>query len=300
MQKNYKLVSQTTPTTLQSTAQTDMSTIDSSNQHASTTFMVTPSSSRETIITDLSSILSEVTTPTPIQSTSTDLKTTTTPTPIQSTSTDMKTTTTKLLTTEQSALTSTPQVCSPTSPDYCECVADGMWTVIQRRFDGSVDFYRTWTEYKDGFGDENGEFWLGNEALHQMTSSTNYMLKVNLTNWDNITKYAVYDIFRIADEADGYRLTIGGYCGDAGDSMTGDHNRQMFSTKDRDNDMWDNHCAQARQGGWWYQFCGDANLNGVYYHDNNNVRGWGINWFKWPNFEGNSLKETTMMIKEVP
>ena len=255
-----------------------------------------------------------MTTPTPIQTRSTDLQTMTTstpstdlkkmttPTPIQSTSTDLKTTTTKQLTTEQSAITSTssPQVCSSTSPDYCECVAGGMWTVIQRRFDGSVDFYRTWTEYKEGFGDENGEFWPGNEALHQMTSSANYMLKLNLTNWDNVTKYAVYNTFRVADEADGYRLTIGGYCGDAGDSMTDHNNGQMFSTKDRDNDMWDNHCAQVRQGGWWYRFCGDANLNGVYYYDNDNVRAWGINWYEWPNFEGNSLKETTMMIKEFP
>ena len=79
-------------------------------------------------------------------------------------------------------------------PNYCECTADGIWTIIQKRFDGSVNFYRNWTDYKEGFGELNGEYWLGNDALHQITSNANYTLKIYLTGWDNVTKYAYTNV----------------------------------------------------------------------------------------------------------
>ena len=192
-----------------------------------------------------------------------------------------------------------------TVPDYCKCDADEIWIIVQTRFDGSVDFYRNWTDYKNGFGDLKGEYWLGNDLLHQMTSSSNCTLKIYLTDWNSVTKYAQYDIFKIADEDDGYRLTIGGYSGDAGESMIRLSDGQMFSTIDRDNDVWDGgHCAEQRDGGWWYGKCSDSNLNGIYYLDQGNFRITDIFWMSWYDMSnktsGYSLKETKMMIKSVP
>ena len=192
-----------------------------------------------------------------------------------------------------------------TVPGYCECDADEIWTIVQKRFDGSVDFYRNWTEYKNGFGDLNGEYWLGNDVLHLMTSGTNCTLKIYLTDRNSVTKYAQYDVFKIADEDDGYRLTIGGNSGDAGDSMRRLSDGQMFSTKDRDNDVWDGgHCAEQRDGGWWYGKCSDSNLNGIYHLDQGNFRITDIFWLSWYTMSnstsGYRLKETKMMIKSGP
>ncbi|RLV62300.1 hypothetical protein DV515_00019457, partial [Chloebia gouldiae] len=79
----------------------------------------------------------------------------------------------------------------------CEMDTEGGgWTVIQRRQDGSVDFNRTWNEYKEGFGDLNGEFWLGNDNIHRMTSQGEYSLRIDLEDWNNKHKHAFYQVFR--------------------------------------------------------------------------------------------------------
>ena len=96
----------------------------------------------------------------------------------------------------------------------------GGWTVVQRRLDGSVDFYLGWESYKNGFGNLNGEFWLGNDNLHRFTTTYDVMLRVDLEDFHGEITYAEYTTFKVADEADKYRLLIGGYSGSAGDSMT--------------------------------------------------------------------------------
>lgn len=45
----------------------------------------------------------------------------------------------------------------------------GGWTYIHNRYEGTQDFYLNWNEYKHGFGNLAGEFWLGLDHIYDMT-----------------------------------------------------------------------------------------------------------------------------------
>ena len=146
----------------------------------------------------------------------------------------------------------------------CDMVTDGGgWIVFQRRVDASVDFYLGWDDYKNGFGDLNGNFWLGLEKLHKLTSpGKGAMLRVDLKHARAPTtlRYAEYTKFEILSESKGYKLQVDGYSGDAGDSLS-KYNNFKFSTKDRDQDSSSGNCAKSRKGAWWYKSCSKSNLN---------------------------------------
>ena len=168
----------------------------------------------------------------------------------------------------------------------------GGWTVFQRRKDGSVDFYCNWVDYEEGFGDLNGEFWLGLSKIHRLTQDgTDCTLRVDLEDFENETGYAKYSTFNIGDSTTDYPITVGGYSGDAGDSLIY-HNGRKFSTRDRDNDLHDGSCAVEFSGAWWYYNCYYSNLNGLYLNEYN-VRG--VIWYFFR--ASNSLKVTEMKLK---
>ncbi|XP_035685156.1 uncharacterized protein LOC118421761 [Branchiostoma floridae] len=182
---------------------------------------------------------------------------------------------------------------------FCDMYTDGGgWTVFQRRQDGSEDFYRGWADYKAGFGKLDGEFWLGNDKLHRLTSQAQYELRVDLEDFEGNSAYAQYQVFTVGSEAERYNLTVGGYSGTAGDSMTAYHNGWPFSTKDRDYDGSTYPCAERCRGAWWYAHCHHSNLNGFYYAGNHTSRADGVNWLAWRGFYY-SLKHTEMKIRPI-
>ncbi|VDI59490.1 Hypothetical predicted protein, partial [Mytilus galloprovincialis] len=102
---------------------------------------------------------------------------------------------------------------------YCDMnTAGGGWLVFQRRQDGSVDFFRNWTDYKNGFGDLTGEFWLGNSKIHEITTKNEYELYILMEDLEGEQRYARYKTFYIGDIQSKFTLEIGGYSGNAGDS----------------------------------------------------------------------------------
>ncbi|XP_026057101.1 microfibril-associated glycoprotein 4-like [Carassius auratus] len=190
---------------------------------------------------------------------------------------------------------------------YCEMVSggkdedNGAWTVFQRRMDGSVNFYRPWNQYKRGFGNVEGEYWLGLENMYQLTSNRTYKLRVDLEDFEGNKAFALYSSFSVGPESDGYKLHVSGFSnGGAGDSLS-DHDGQKFTTVDKDQDSDNNNnCAKLHLGGFWYKDCMQANPNGVYIwglYDTQTIIG-----NVWSTWRGNGvgMKSISMKIKRVP
>ena len=87
-------------------------------------------------------------------------------------------------------------------------VSGGAWTPVQRRVDGSLDFYKTWNSYVHGFSDAQGNLWLGLEQIHQMTSDgETHELYITLQTHDLTSyKYAHYSSFTVGKICDRYIL----------------------------------------------------------------------------------------------
>ena len=96
---------------------------------------------------------------------------------------------------------------------YCDTTSGGGgWTVIQRRQDGSVDFYhKNWVEFEDGFGNLDGEFWLGLRSMNCLTSQGTWELRIDYELSNRTRSYLSYSQFRVGSAEDQYRLTISGY-----------------------------------------------------------------------------------------
>uniref|UniRef100_UPI0037E94D8D fibrinogen-like protein 1 n=1 Tax=Semicossyphus pulcher TaxID=241346 RepID=UPI0037E94D8D len=194
---------------------------------------------------------------------------------------------------------------------YCDMSDGGGWIVIQRRIDGTERFNRSWAEYKEGFGDmeaELREFWLGNDNLHYITTQGNYSLRINLEDFECNQRYAEYKNFKVANEKDHYQLDFGAYVGTAGDALSGSyqfgvsewasHQGMKFSTFDQDNDNYKGNCAQEDKGGWWFNKCHSAHLNGKYYPYGHYsaITDDGVVWYPWRGW-WYSLKTSIMKLR---
>ncbi|XP_068175880.1 angiopoietin-related protein 4-like [Antennarius striatus] len=150
----------------------------------------------------------------------------------------------------------------------CDMTSEGGWTVIQKRHDGSQNFNLQWESYKRGFGSLNGDFWLGLENIHSLSSQGQYILQVELMDWAGQQPPAARYRFQLDGEEKKFTLHL------LDESSTGNKETIMstgasglpFSTADADNDLTaDVNCADLLSGGWWFSSCGESNLNGRYF-----------------------------------
>lgn len=201
---------------------------------------------------------------------------------------------------------------------FCDmCIDDGDgWIIIQRRENDELAFHmKNWEEYKMGFGDYGGNYWIGLEKIHELTSTGQHELYIAFSDGLFEEKYAVYEDFSVDGEGNGYKLSVSSISTSRSsdnlqDSLS-DHNNQKFSTFDRDNDSLDtDNCAyhsSTYYGGWWFGQnsisntgdCIDSNLNGHYFENSaDHVNGDGIVW-QGVGSTSTSMKYTIMAIRPV-
>ena len=152
---------------------------------------------------------------------------------------------------------------------FCDTqTADGGWTVIQRREDGSVDFNRPWSDYEKGFGDLKGEFWYGLKNMNCLTQTGQWEMRVDFEFENKTRSYLHYNVFKVGSATDEYPLTISGFTGitPTDPFVTMPLNGLKFSTYDNDNDRHSINCASQDDGngGWWFNRCWRINLNLIY------------------------------------
>lgn len=106
--------------------------------------------------------------------------------------------------------------------------------------------YRVFCVCQRGFGNIDGEHWLGLDNIYNLGKQGDYKLMIELEDWTGKKVYAEYSSFHIESESEGYRLRLGTYQGNAGDSLSS-HNGKQFTTLDRDRDAfsgkWKAGCA---------------------------------------------------------
>lgn len=189
---------------------------------------------------------------------------------------------------------------------YCDQATDGGgWTVIQRRVDGSVDFFRDCKNYKKGFRPLQNEFWLGLDNIFTISSQGVYPrsneLRIDMKNLKGVYQHVKYKEFEIANENRQYLLHVGKYSGTATDELK-INNGQRFTTFDNDNDVHSTaNCGDAYKSGWWFKNCFTGNLNGIYHSGGKvTVTASGIHWgAKTPfsDYYENSLLFTEMKVR---
>ncbi|CAH2241924.1 jg27100 [Pararge aegeria aegeria] len=164
-------------------------------------------------------------------------------------------------------------------------------TLLQRRFNGSVEFNRKFSEYVHGFGKASSEFWLGLETMHELTADNCSSMRIDMTDIYGSVWFAEYDHFFVGSADTGYVLEVSGYYGNSSDAFEY-QNHMQFSAIDHDRDISNTHCAGNYEGGWWFSHCQHVNINGKYTL--------GLTWFDSARNEWIAVASSVMRLHRRP
>lgn len=153
--------------------------------------------------------------------------------------------------------------CSEPIKVWCDMETDGGgWTVFLMRQkpqnqSHALNFTRSWSEYRQGFGNASTEYWIGNENLNVMTNTRPYILRLDFQQKEGNFRWGEWTKFIVGDEANKYKLEVPTFNSRSMISnCLAHHNNRFFSTFDMDNDgIASKSCAIQHKSGWWFNNC---------------------------------------------
>ena len=139
---------------------------------------------------------------------------------------------------------------------YCE-MAKGGWTRIMNRIIGGNAFFKVLNDFKLGFGDINGNHWLGFNSINKILSTGDFMVRFE---FDSSTQkyFSELDLIKIAPEDQLFKLTLGNLVNYTIRANFQGHSGQRFCTTDNCDC---NNNSFNGWSGWWYA----NNCGGLYF-----------------------------------
>ncbi|XP_045215570.2 microfibril-associated glycoprotein 4-like [Mercenaria mercenaria] len=137
----------------------------------------------------------------------------------------------------------------------------GGWTVFHNRFNGTVDFYRNFTDYENGFGDTAGEFWLGFKYIEEMAKTGRSELMLQVTAKNGSTGHEIADGFTMIHGNEYSVYFEEHFYNHEKHGLPYEHEclpkiaNEPFTTMDRDMFEFEDNCAEEMHSAWWYLNC---------------------------------------------
>ncbi|XP_069175304.1 angiopoietin-related protein 6 [Procambarus clarkii] len=162
----------------------------------------------------------------------------------------------------------------------------GGWTVVLARTNnnntGGHDTTPSWEHYRYGLGTPLRQYWLGMEALHQLTSVAEQLLQVDVRGPDGTSCWSQWSTFAVGDKASGFKVQEGQYTssrtfGDA-PSLTDVLSYSNSSTAESEaasvdsSSTTDGNCVATFGDRWWLGLGGEASPGGVFVEEEEILR----------------------------
>ena len=130
-------------------------------------------------------------------------------------------------------------------------MAKGGWTRIMNRVDKTNAFNKSWSDYKYGFGDINGNHWLGFNSINKILLTGDFMARFEFEN--SQFYYFEVDLIKIGSESQNFILTLGQVTSYTIKTNLAYNNGCEFHTFDHNPGS--SNCPIQYQAGWWFNQC---------------------------------------------